>query len=340
MLSDLDFVHLGRAGPANRPSSRPGTAPSTKARCASPTSATSSSRPAPATRRPASSSCKAAATRTARSSSSASCCSPKPGPGPRPRLHASAGADGVSRPRRAPLLARREGAQRARAGAVPQRRFRRRRALARERAHRRRLRLADRDVACSSTSTRRWWSAGAGSFEGDAGAACTRRPASRGAARAELWAFVTAARGPCAPTQLDSRYRRVLGDAPGGNGAGQVPGQTDRTDSLLLWLEIAPEVRALGPVLREAAQAHAWTRNCSRPSSPSNRASMPKRCRRAARWADADHAGQRRPLCNAGRTEAAGRHAFARCAHQRAHRCAHAGRPDAPLRRDRRGAAA
>jgi hypothetical protein len=78
-----------------------------------------------------------------------------------------------------------------------------------------------------------------------------------GAARAELWAFVDG-RGVAhvAPTQLDSRYRRVLGDAPGGNGAGQVPGKTDRTDSLLLWLEIAPEVRALGPVLREAAQAH------------------------------------------------------------------------------------
>ena len=78
-----------------------------------------------------------------------------------------------------------------------------------------------------------------------------------GAARAELWAFVDGAGvAHVAPTQLDSRYRRVLGDAPGGNGAEQVPGKTDRTDSLLLWLEIAPEVKALRPVLREAAEAH------------------------------------------------------------------------------------
>jgi len=78
-----------------------------------------------------------------------------------------------------------------------------------------------------------------------------------GAARAELWAFVDGAGvAHVAPTQLDSRYRRVLGDAPGGNGAEQVPGKTDRTDSLLLWLEIAPEVKSLGPLLREAAQAN------------------------------------------------------------------------------------
>ena len=78
-----------------------------------------------------------------------------------------------------------------------------------------------------------------------------------GSARAELWAFVDGAGvAHVAPTQIDSRYRRVLGDAPGGSGAEQVSGKTDRTDSLLLWLEIAPEVKALVPVLREAAQAH------------------------------------------------------------------------------------
>ena len=69
------------------------------------------------------------------------------GPGLRPRLRAPARADGVPRPRRAPLLARREERQHARAGALPQRRLRRGRAPARERAQRRRLRLADRDVA-------------------------------------------------------------------------------------------------------------------------------------------------------------------------------------------------
>ena len=68
------------------------------------------------------------------------------GPGPGPRLRAAAQADGLSRPACAPLLARREAAQHARAGAVCQRRLRRGRAAARERARvdrrRRRLRLA------------------------------------------------------------------------------------------------------------------------------------------------------------------------------------------------------
>lgn len=78
-----------------------------------------------------------------------------------------------------------------------------------------------------------------------------------GAARADVWAFVDGAGVVhVAPTQLDSRYRRVLGDAPGGSGAEAVPGKTDRTDGLLLWLEIAPEVKALAPVLREAATEH------------------------------------------------------------------------------------
>ena len=78
-----------------------------------------------------------------------------------------------------------------------------------------------------------------------------------GAARAELWAYVDGKGiAHVAPLQVDSRYRRVLGDAPGGSGTEQVPGKTDRTDSLLLWLEIAPEVKALAPLLREAADAH------------------------------------------------------------------------------------
>jgi hypothetical protein len=68
-----------------------------------------------------------------------------------------------------------------------------------------------------------------------------------------------------APSQLDSRYRRVLGDAPGGNGAEQVPGKTDRTDGLLLWLEIAPEVKRCDPCCARPPRPTAWTRNCSRP---------------------------------------------------------------------------
>ena len=77
-----------------------------------------------------------------------------------------------------------------------------------------------------------------------------------GAAQAEVWAFVDGEGvAHVAPQQVDSRYRRVIGDAPGGNGSEAVPGKTDRTEGLLLWLQIAPEVKALAPVLREAALA-------------------------------------------------------------------------------------
>ncbi len=78
-----------------------------------------------------------------------------------------------------------------------------------------------------------------------------------GAARAEVWAFVDGdGVAHVAPQQVDSRYRRVIGDGPGGNGSETVAGKTDRTEGLLLWLQIAPEVKALSPVLREAAAAH------------------------------------------------------------------------------------
>ncbi len=75
--------------------------------------------------------------------------------------------------------------------------------------------------------------------------------------RAEVWAYVDGqGMAHVAPHAVDSRYRRVLGDAPGGSGAESVPGKTDRTDGLLLWLEIAPAVKALAPLLREAATLH------------------------------------------------------------------------------------
>ncbi len=78
-----------------------------------------------------------------------------------------------------------------------------------------------------------------------------------GAAHAEVWAYVDGGGvAHVAPHQVDSRYRRVLGDAPGGSGTEAVAGKTDRADGLLLWLEIAPEVKALAPLLREAAVAH------------------------------------------------------------------------------------
>lgn len=78
-----------------------------------------------------------------------------------------------------------------------------------------------------------------------------------GAAQAEVWAFVDGdGVAHVAPQQVDSRYRRVIGDAPGGNGSEAVPGKADRTEGLLLWLQIAPEVKALAPLLREASAAH------------------------------------------------------------------------------------
>lgn len=78
-----------------------------------------------------------------------------------------------------------------------------------------------------------------------------------GAAQAEVWAYVDGdGVAHVAPQQVDSRYRRVIGDAPGGNGSEAVPGKADRAEGLLLWLEIAPEVKALLPLLREASAAH------------------------------------------------------------------------------------
>jgi hypothetical protein len=78
-----------------------------------------------------------------------------------------------------------------------------------------------------------------------------------GAAQAEVWAYVDGdGVAHVAPHQVDSRYRRVIGDAPGGNGSEPVPGKTDRAEGLLLWLQIAPEVKALAPLLREAAAEH------------------------------------------------------------------------------------
>ena len=76
-------------------------------------------------------------------------------------------------------------------------------------------------------------------------------------ANAELWGYVDGAGvAHVAPAQLDSRYRLVLADRPvvGAGASPRVPGKTDRTAGLLTWLEIAPEVRVLQPLLRQAAR--------------------------------------------------------------------------------------
>lgn len=72
-------------------------------------------------------------------------------------------------------------------------------------------------------------------------------------ARAELWGFVDAGGvAHFAPRPLDARYAPVLG----GSGPLRVPGKADAGASLLTWLDIAPEVKAVQPWVREAAAAH------------------------------------------------------------------------------------
>lgn len=72
-------------------------------------------------------------------------------------------------------------------------------------------------------------------------------------AQAELWGYVDA-QGVAhfAPRQLDSRYTPVLGNTV----ALRVPGKADAGAALLAWLDIAPEVKAVQPLLREAAREH------------------------------------------------------------------------------------
>lgn len=72
-------------------------------------------------------------------------------------------------------------------------------------------------------------------------------------AQAELWGYVDAAGvAHFASRQLDARYSPVLGSV----GMQRVPGKTDAGLALLNWLDIAPEVKAVQPWVREAAAAH------------------------------------------------------------------------------------
>ena len=74
-------------------------------------------------------------------------------------------------------------------------------------------------------------------------------------AHAALWGYVDGAGvAHVADMQVDSRYHLVLGDRPAGEG--RVPGKTDGAGGLITWLEFAPEVKSLQPVLREAARLH------------------------------------------------------------------------------------
>jgi soluble lytic murein transglycosylase-like protein len=74
--------------------------------------------------------------------------------------------------------------------------------------------------------------------------------------RAELWAYVDRAGvAHFADRALDSRYTPVLNGTPGTAIGEHVPGKTMTRSKLLTWLEFAPEVKAVQPLLREAELA-------------------------------------------------------------------------------------
>jgi soluble lytic murein transglycosylase-like protein len=75
------------------------------------------------------------------------------------------------------------------------------------------------------------------------------------AAFAQLWGYVDGQGvAHVATTQVDSRYRLVLGGRT--TDTSRVSGKADATAGLLTWLEFAPEVKRIQPVLREAARMH------------------------------------------------------------------------------------
>jgi len=77
-------------------------------------------------------------------------------------------------------------------------------------------------------------------------------------ARAELWGYVDGTGvAHFADRAVDSRYGAVLREpAPLGQvSISHVPGKTMSSGGFLTWLEFAPEVKALQPVLREAESA-------------------------------------------------------------------------------------
>lgn len=73
-------------------------------------------------------------------------------------------------------------------------------------------------------------------------------------ASAELWAYVDGQGvAHLSPRQVDARYTLVLGERPPRLA---VPGKADAAGRLLVWLEIAPQVKAVQPWLREASRLH------------------------------------------------------------------------------------
>jgi soluble lytic murein transglycosylase-like protein len=83
-------------------------------------------------------------------------------------------------------------------------------------------------------------------------AAASDNPVVPVAGKPVLWGYVDGAGiAHFAASQIDSRYDQVLREA----GDHRVLGKTQGTDGLLTWLEISPDVKALQPVLDEAARS-------------------------------------------------------------------------------------
>jgi len=73
------------------------------------------------------------------------------------------------------------------------------------------------------------------------------------AAQAQLWGYIDGAGvAHVASSQIDSRYRLVMGERTLEDN--RVPGKSDGAGGLITWLDFAPEVKRLSPVLRDAAK--------------------------------------------------------------------------------------
>ena len=85
-----------------------------------------------------------------------------------------------------------------------------------------------------------------------AAAAAADNPIVPVAGKPVLWGYVDGAGiAHFATSQIDSRYDQVLRE----DGDHRVLGKTQGTDGLLTWLEISPDVKALQPLLDEAARS-------------------------------------------------------------------------------------
>ena len=85
-----------------------------------------------------------------------------------------------------------------------------------------------------------------------AAAAAADNPIVPVAGKPVLWGYVDGAGiAHFAASQIDSRYDQVLRE----DGDHRVLGKTQGTDGLLTWLEISPDVKALQPLLDEAARS-------------------------------------------------------------------------------------